>query len=76
MGRALGVGSAGSSSRGIESGRMTQRHVSRRRARILLVDDLAYVRESIAAVLNVNTQFLLPTFGFTLSPSLGVVAGF
>lgn len=30
----------------------------------------------VAAIASVNTQFLLPSFGFTLSPSLGVSAGF
>jgi hypothetical protein len=30
----------------------------------------------VAAVANVNAQFLLPSTGFTLSPSLGVAAGF
>jgi hypothetical protein len=30
----------------------------------------------VAAVASVNAQFLLPSIGFTLSPSLGVAAGF
>jgi hypothetical protein len=30
----------------------------------------------IAAIANLNAQFLLPSTGFTLSPSLGVSAGF
>src|SRR6185436_14800192 len=32
--------------------------------------------KNVAAIASVNTQFLLPSFGFTLSPSLGVAAGF
>jgi hypothetical protein len=34
------------------------------------------IGKHVAAVAAVNTQFLLPSFGFTLSPSLGVSAGF
>lgn len=30
----------------------------------------------VAAIVNLNAQFLLPSTGFTLSPSLGVAAGF
>ena len=30
----------------------------------------------MAAIASVNAQFLLPSFGFTLSPSIGVIAGF
>ncbi len=30
----------------------------------------------VAAIASVNGQFLLPSVGFTLSPSLGVIAGF
>ncbi|MEO8179725.1 MAG: hypothetical protein ABI895_12900 [Deltaproteobacteria bacterium] len=32
--------------------------------------------KNVAAIASLNTQFLLPSFGFTLSPSLGVAAGF
>jgi hypothetical protein len=34
------------------------------------------IGKHIAAIAAVNTQFLLPSFGLTLSPSLGVAAGF
>jgi hypothetical protein len=32
--------------------------------------------KQVAAIASVNAQFLLPSIGFTLSPSLGVTAGF
>jgi hypothetical protein len=34
------------------------------------------ISKRVAAIASVNSQFLLPSFGFTLSPSLGVSAGF
>ncbi len=34
------------------------------------------IGKHLAAIVAVNTQFLLPSFGITLSPSLGVAAGF
>ncbi len=34
------------------------------------------IGKHVAAIAAVNTQFLLPSFGITLSPSLGVSAGF
>jgi hypothetical protein len=34
------------------------------------------IGKRVAAIASLNTQFLLPSFGFTLSPSLGVAAGF
>src|SRR6185436_8320170 len=34
------------------------------------------IGKRVAAIASVNAQFLLPSFGFTLSPSLGVSAGF
>src|SRR5262245_13134055 len=51
MGRALGVGSVGSS-RSLAGGRLAHRVAPRRRARIVVVDDLSYVREPIAEVLR------------------------
>jgi len=51
MGRALGLGGVGGS-RGLAGGRLAHRAAPRRRARIVLVDDLAYVREPIAEVLR------------------------
>ena len=34
------------------------------------------IGKHVAAIAAVNTQFLLPSFGITLSPSVGVAAGF
>jgi hypothetical protein len=34
------------------------------------------ISKRVAAIASVNAQFMLPSFGLTLSPSLGVAAGF
>ena len=34
------------------------------------------IGKHVAAIANLNAQFLLPSTGFTVSPSLGVSAGF